>query len=104
MSTRKLKPLKELLGGADTPVGRILERSAEIDTLTAEVRRLLPDSLRPHLLAANRRDETLCLVADSAVWAAKFRYHGPDILISLRGTQGPGLQKIRVSVSGSGIT
>ena len=100
MSTDNPKPLKELLGGSDTTIGRLVERSAEIDTLTSEVRRLVPDAVKPHLLAASRHDITLCLVADSAVWAAKLRYHSRDILTSLCMTQGRSLQKIKVSVAG----
>lgn len=99
MSTSRPLPLKDLLGGSDTAVGRLIKRSAEIDALTAEVRNLLPDTLKPHLLAASQNDITLCLVADTAVWAARMRYHCADILISLTTTQGRSLQKTRVSVA-----
>lgn len=99
MSTGKPKPLKDLIGGPDTVVGRLKQRSVDIDTLTAQVRCLIPDTLRPHLLSANQRDDTLCLVADAAVWAAELRYHAPDILISINRTQGRGLQKIKVGVA-----
>lgn len=99
LSTGNPKPLKELLGGADTMIGRLRQRSADIDTLTAEVKCLLPDALGPHLLAASQRDSTLCLVTDAAVWAAKLRYLAPDILISLNRTQGRSLQKVKVGVA-----
>lgn len=99
MSTDKPKPLKDLISGPDTAVGRLKQRSVDIDTLTAQVRCLIPDTLRPHLVAANRRDDTLCLVADTAAWAAKLRYHAPDILISINRTQGRSLQKTKVSVA-----
>jgi len=99
LSTSKPVPLKELLGDSDTTVGRLITRCAEIDAITNTVRRLLPDDLKPHLLAANESDVTLCLVADSSVWAAKMRYHAADILISLSAAQGRSLQKIRVTVA-----
>ena len=99
MATSRPLPLKDLLGGSDTAVGRLIKRSAEIDALTTQVRDLLPDNIRPHLLAASHDDQTLCLVADAAVWAAKMRYHCADILISLPTTQGRSLQKIKVRVA-----
>lgn len=101
MSTSKPRSIKELLGSTDTAVGRLIKRSAEIDALTTTVRQLLPDAMKPHLLAANEDDITLCLVADSSVWAARMRYLSADILISLSTTQGRSLQKIRVSVAAS---
>ena len=99
MSTSRPLALKDLLDKSDTAVGRLIKRSAEIDELTTQVRHLLPDTIKPHLLAANQSDRTLCLVADSAVWAAKMRYHAADILTSLQMTQGRSLQKLRVSVA-----
>ncbi|MBT8131099.1 MAG: DUF721 domain-containing protein [Gammaproteobacteria bacterium] len=99
MATSKPVPLKELLDGADTIVGQLIRRSAEIDALTTRVRNFLPTELQSHLLAAREENASLTLVADSAVWAAKLRYHAADILISLTEAQGRSLQNIKVVVA-----
>lgn len=99
MSTGNLKPLKQLIDGPDSVLGTLIERSAEVEAMTCEVRRLVPESLRPHVLAACRRDATLYVVADTSAWAARLRYLADDIRISLNARQGHSLQKLHVSVS-----
>ena len=101
-TTGKPVPLSRLIDGADTLVGHLIRRSAEIEALTVEVRGLLPESLRPHLLVACTRDHTLNLVTDAPVWAAQLRYRAEDVRISLNAKQGPNLQKVTVSVKAPG--
>lgn len=99
MSTGKPLPLKALIDGPDSPLGSLIRRSADVEALTREVRCLVPESLRPHILAACSREAVLHVVADTSGWAAKLRYLADDILISLNARQGRSLQKLHVSVS-----
>lgn len=101
MSTGRLLPLKELIGGPDSPLARLLQRCDATQALTEEVRRLLPEPLRAHVVTASLHGDTLHLVADAAVWAARLRFHEGDIRTSLGTRQGTSLQNIRVRVRGA---
>jgi hypothetical protein len=66
-----------------------------LETLLQE---LLPEPLkaRCHLLAI--RDETLVLAADSPVWAARLRFHAPQLVKQLNRSQTVKLRTIRIRV------
>lgn len=102
LATDKLLPLKDLIGTPDTTVADLIRRSAEVEALTRLVRDLVPAQLKPHVVAACRRNTTLTIVTDSPAWAAQLRFRAEDIRTSLNARQGHSLQKLRVSVSAPG--
>lgn len=101
MSTGRPVPLRELIGGPDTPLGRLIQRGIETEALTDKVRDALPEPLRTHILTASLHGHTLHIVADAAVWAARLRFHEGEIRTSLGPKQGTSLQNIRVRVRGA---
>lgn len=102
MSTDRPRSLKAIIDGPNTALGRLFRRCAETQALTDQVRDILPEPLRHHVVTVSQRDETLYVVADAAVWAARLRFHAMDILTSIGTKQGTSLQKVLVRVHASG--
>jgi hypothetical protein len=95
-------PLKPLLESVGPGLGRLLERAAAVDELTAAVRDRLPVEWRAQLQAAVVHGDELVLVTGSAAWATRLRYAGPGLLAELQGwPQARGLQRVRVKVRGA---
>ncbi len=90
------------------PIGQILRSSREIERLlqetrqqaeiTEQVRRRLPESLRPHLVAARLHRGELLLYADSPAWSSRLRYLSRDLKRQLL-RRGRGISGLRVRVS-----
>jgi hypothetical protein len=82
-------------------LGKLLERAATVDELTAAVRDRLPVEWRAQLQAAVVHGEELVLVTGSAAWATRLRYAGPGLLSELRDLPlAQGLTRVRVKVRG----
>lgn len=95
-------PLKPLLDQVGPGLGKLLERAAAVDALTAAVRDRLPVEWRTQLQAAVVHGEELVLVTGSAAWATRLRYAGPGLLAQLQELpEGRGLRRVRVKVRGS---
>jgi len=94
-NTDRPKALKGLLGESPR-LARLAQSAAHLAALTASARDALPPEVRPHLTAASVRNDTLVLTADSPVWAARLRFHGPQVLTFL--TTGQGIKASRVTV------
>jgi hypothetical protein len=95
-------PLKPLLDEVGPGLGKLLERAAAIDELTAAVRDRLPAEWRAQLQAAVVHGDELVLVTGSAAWATRLHYAGPALLPELGGLPlARGLTRVRVKVRGS---
>ncbi len=95
-------PLKPLLDEVGPGLGKLLERAAAVDELTAEVRVRLPVEWRAQLQAAVVHGDELVLVTGSAAWATRLRYAGPGLLPELGSLPlARGLRRVRVKVRGS---
>jgi hypothetical protein len=95
-------PLKPLLESVGPGLGKLLERAAAVDELTAVVRDRLPVEWRAQLQAAVVHGDELVLVTGSAAWATRLRYAAPGLLLELQGLPpGRGLQRVRVKVRGA---
>jgi hypothetical protein len=95
-------PLKPLLDEVGPGLGKLLERAAAIDQLTAAVRDRLPVEWRTQLQAAVVHGDELVLVTGSAAWATRLHYAGPGLLRELAALPlARGLTRVRVKVRGS---
>ena len=95
-------PLKPLLDEVGPGLGKLLERAAAVDELTAEVRDRLPVEWRAQLQAAVAHGDELVLVTGSAAWATRLRFAGPGLLPALEGLPlARGLTRVRVKVRGT---
>ena len=91
-------PLKPLFGGPGGALEQLARRAAEVDALTALVRRSLPDPLGPHVISSTRHGLDLVITVDSAAWAARTRYAGAGLLerLAAAGETVPGRVRVRV--------
>ena len=93
---RSPKSVRHLL--KDKPALKRLE--LEISTQKAlldQIRLLLPDDLRNHCVASQKREQLLILHTDSPVWATRLRYLAPQ-LITLMKPGDPSLRGIKVKL------
>lgn len=97
-SKRRPQPLQKVFSQNDR-LAALADTAKRFDALTDAVRQALPRDVQPGLVCANLRDETLVLVAHTAAWAARLRFHAPDILTSLEREQHLNLQKFAIRVS-----
>jgi len=95
-------PLKPLFSGLPPGLARLTEQAAAAASLTEKVRASLPDALRPHVVAAARRDEDLVVIVDSAAWSARVRYAGRRLVERLAQEGEAVTGKVRVRVGRGG--
>jgi hypothetical protein len=96
-------PLRPLFSGSDGALARLERGASAAEALAATVRAALPEALRPHVLAANRRGDDLVVIVDSAAWAARVRYAGTRVREQLdaQGIGFTGRLRVRVGRSAS---
>jgi hypothetical protein len=88
--------IRKLLGGSQ--YSRLVSQARTLMALEVLLQELLPDPLRTHCQLLAIRDETLVLAADSPVWAARLRFHGPQLVKQLSRNQTVKLRTIRIRV------
>jgi hypothetical protein len=91
-------PLKPLFSGVAGSLELLARKAAATSALAAMVRECLPESLRPHVIAAVRRGDDIVVGVDSAAWSARVRYAGPQLREQLeaRGETVKGKVRVRV--------
>ena len=72
-------PLKPVFAGLESGLHTLARDAAAAGELAELVRESLPETLRPHVVAAARRGDDVVVIVDSAVWAARVRYAGPRV-------------------------
>jgi hypothetical protein len=93
-------PLKPLFSTPMAGLERLAKRAKAAATLTSLVVAELPESVRPHVVSASRRDDDLVVIVDSAAWTARVRYAGPRLKERLRALGEPVEGRVRVRVRG----
>lgn len=88
--------IRKLLGGSQ--YSRLISQARTLMALEVLLQELLPDPLRTHCHLLAIRDETLVLAADSPVWAARLRFHAPQLVKQLSRNQTVKLRTIRIRV------
>jgi len=90
-----LQPLGGLLPAR---IASLEARAREALSLTEQVRALLPDQEKNHLLSASCREDTLSVTMDSAAWCPRLRYSAEAFLAELKSRGGPECARLKVRV------
>jgi hypothetical protein len=85
-----------LLAGND--LSRLVVRAREAGELDARVRSLLPEELGTHVTGAVLHDDTVVILADSAAWATRIRFHAPELVERLAPRYDGAVTRVRVKV------
>lgn len=85
-----------MLAGRD--LAQLVERAREAGELDARVRALLPGDLAAHVTGAVQREDTVVILADSAAWASRIRFHAPELLARLGPRFDGAVTRVRVKV------
>lgn len=96
------KPLKDLLNPCSNgDLGDIIRRARELDELTNNLCKSLPEEYAGAIVAANFRENgELVIIAASSAWASRLRYETDALLAAARDL---GLTPVRCRVRvGSG--
>jgi hypothetical protein len=88
--------IRKLLGGSQ--YSRLISQARTLMALEVLLQELLPEPLKTHCHLLAIRDETLVLAADSPVWAARLRFHAPQLVKQLSRNQTVKLRTIRIRV------
>jgi hypothetical protein len=91
-------PLKPLFAGLTPGLEQLARKAAATVGLTSLVQQSLPESLRPHVVAAARRGDDLVVIVDSAAWSARVRYGGSKLKEQLAAAGEAVAGKVRVRV------
>jgi hypothetical protein len=77
----------------------LLNQVRLLSQITTAIRNALPEPLSIHCQATNVDDNTLVIGCDSSIWAAKLRYHLPQVLRLVKDHPDlPAFSQIRVRV------
>ncbi len=91
-------PLKPLFSGLDSGLRELAREAAAAGELAALVRASLPEALRPHVVTAARRGDDVVVIVDSAAWAVRVRYAGPQVRERIEAGGGTFAGRLRVRV------
>lgn len=95
---REPRNLSDLLSDPGSALGRLVAGAAKRKSLIMQVKSCLEPALSEHLIGVNVKDDTLVLLSDSAVWATRLRYAGPELCKQLSEKFELTLQKVHVKV------
>jgi hypothetical protein len=90
-----LESLQSRLGRQFADLARRTDTATE---LSDEVKRSLPEEVRPHVITAVRRGADVVVVVDSAAWTARVRYAAAELQVHLAAIGTPVSGKVRVRV------
>ena len=88
--------INNLLGRSQ--YSRLVSQTRILVALETLLQELLPEPLKAHCHLLAIRDETLVLAADSPVWAARLRFHAPQLVKQLKRSQTVKLRTVRIRV------
>ena len=77
---------------------QLLSRARELMTLDKMLHELIPTPLNEHCTALNVAGTTLILAADSPVWAARLRFHAPQLVKQLTSDHTVDIRAVRIRV------
>lgn len=98
-----LQPALHVLGSSrrgegTSDVARVLRRAGQLNRLSQAVQARLPAALAPHVRVANARGDRIVMIAASAAWATRLRYHPTAFLRGLYSPEGQALKRVEVKV------
>jgi hypothetical protein len=74
----------DLLSSSTGPLRPLVNQVAKLKMIDARLQAGLPPAISPHCRAADLKEGTLIIHADSPAWAMRLRYETPTILSFLR--------------------
>ena len=86
---------KLLLG---SQYSRLVSQTRTLMALETLLQTLLPEPLKTHCRLLAFREDTLVLAADSPVWAARLRFHAPQLVKQFNRNQTVKLHTIQIRV------
>jgi hypothetical protein len=99
MASAPSKPSLNWLQHHSERLDLLLGRVRLLRQISDTLHKALPEPLAQHCIAANIDDDTLVVGCDASVWAAKLRYHIPQLLERLKSqADHPALCRIRIRV------
>ena len=79
------KDLKSLFGGDNSALTTLANRASAMQSLQQSIASVLPEALGQAISAASLNpDNTLVVIANDPNWAARLRFHSPDMLEAAR--------------------
>jgi hypothetical protein len=91
-----MRSIDEVIDG-EGALRRLKSALAAQESLLARARAALPGEIAPHCVGATLDGPALRLLADSAGWATRLRYLGPDLIRRLR-AEGIAVASVEVRV------
>lgn len=92
-------PIRDLLTNSETPLGKLIAQANAIDHLNQTFQKILDPTLIPHCRIGTYENGILLLIAESAAYATRLRYHTPIILSTLRNfSQWAGIRSIQIKI------
>jgi hypothetical protein len=89
--------VRQLLGNALSPLGRLVAVSSRLGTANRALEEILDEPLKGRVCVARASDETVTLVAESPAWSSRVRYLTPQILDHLRSRlERPHLRRVQI--------
>jgi hypothetical protein len=88
--------IKKLLLGSQ--YSRLVSQARVLMSLEKTLQELLPEPLKAHCRLLAIRENTLVLAADSPVWAARLRFHVPQLVKQFNRSQTVKLRTIQIRV------
>jgi hypothetical protein len=82
----------------DPAIRKLLSRSAQQNSLLHHVRRLLPQPLGEHCLAAVQKGDSLVLYADTSAWASRLRFLSRNLIREFQRRDQAGIKQITVRI------
>jgi hypothetical protein len=88
-----------LLRNQSSPLHRLIQQSRSLENLQTKILPCIPQELRGHVSIVGVREQTLLLITDAGIWAAKLRQQQQEILGGLeRCARELGIHSINVKV------
>lgn len=104
-SLMRLANIKEILQNRQSkrsPLGQLIDRADRQQAWTNQLRALLPAEEAIRYRVANISDGRLTIHAESASWATRLRFQGPELLSALRQLEDfAHVREIRVRTAGA---
>lgn len=88
--------IKKLLLGSQ--YSRLVSQARTLMALETRLQELLPAPLKTHCRLLTIRADTVVLAADSPVWAARLRFHAPQLVKQLNCIQTVKLHTVQIRV------
>jgi hypothetical protein len=89
--------VRQLLGNALSPLGRLVAVSHRLGAANRALEEILEEPLKGRVCVARASDETVTLVAESPAWSSRVRYLTPQILDHLRSRlRSPHLRRVQI--------